>query len=486
MGIRFGLRWQIVLVVGLFAASLVVLLSSAVAALWLPARERESQRQLTEASRRMAETAAALLGDWPQKSRRESPSHWHRRLTDIVHNALENLQGVEGGFYLADEKNEGKGKFLGHAFPNDPHRPPEPSPHSRPKKKGKKHPPVPLPPSPDPPPNEKEPIHDQCVASLTGDQPIVQVRVIGPSRVMIVTEAVGRQRPARMAVWVMTRLTSPEHTAAKLVRFQTATALALAGILAALVLTANLGRTLRRERRQREQLGEELRRAEHFAALGKLLAGVAHEVRNPLAAIRSTVQLYHRLPDARRDPSALDAILQGVDRLNALVSRLLFFVRTGHEPLRPVDVNLVVRETMTLLRAQADSQGVVFQTELASDLPPLLGSPQALQQVVLNLMTNALQAMPEGGTLQCRTRRQEKPPGIELLIADTGPGIAAKEVPHLFEPFHTTRPEGTGLGLALCREIVQQHGGRIELVRHEGWGAVFRVTLSLGPERKNT
>jgi signal transduction histidine kinase len=102
---------------------------------------------------------------------------------------------------------------------------------------------------------------------------------------------------------------------------------------------------------------------------------------------------------------------------------------------------------------------------------------QALQQVVLNLVTNALQAMPHGGTLLCRTHRLQGPPRIELWIADSGPGIAVKDLPHLFEPFHTTRPEGTGLGLALCREIVQQHGGRIELIRQEGWGAVFQVTL---------
>jgi two-component system, NtrC family, sensor histidine kinase HydH len=95
------------------------------------------------------------------------------------------------------------------------------------------------------------------------------------------------------------------------------------------------------------------------------------------------------------------------------------------------------------------------------------------------LTTNALQAMPNGGTLLCRTRRLEGPPRIELCIADTGPGIPEEELPHLFEPFHTTRPEGTGLGLALCREIVQQHGGRIELIQQEGWGAVFRVTVPL-------
>lgn len=462
---RFGLRLQIVLVVVLFVASLTMLLLSALGVLQLPARERNAQQQLTEAGRQMAEEAAPLL--------EELPPDRQRRLTEIANRALEKLEGVEGGFYLADGGNDGKGEFLAHVFPNGPHRPTEPSPR--------------LPLSPDPPPNEKDPIHDQCVASLTRDE-IMQVNVIGPSRVLIVTEPVGPQRPARMAAWVMTRLTSPEYTAAQLVRFQTATGLALGGMGMALVLLVNLGRNLRRERQQREHLREELRRAEHFAALGKLLAGVAHEVRNPLAAIRSTVQLYQRLPSQTRDPSALDAILQGVDRLNALVSRLLFFARTGHEERRPVDMNAIVQETLTLLRAQADSQHVVLQTELASDLPPLSGSMQALHQVVLNLATNALQAMPNGGALLCRTHRlplsptgrgQGEAEAIELCIADTGPGIAAKDLPHLFEPFHTTRPEGTGLGLALCREIVQQHGGRIELDHQEGWGAVFRVTLPL-------
>ncbi|HTU22324.1 MAG TPA: ATP-binding protein [Gemmataceae bacterium] len=469
----FSLRGQIILVVVLFAASLVVLLSNMLAAIHLPAREQELRLQLIEASRRMAEEAAPLLEELPRPPR-EPPLHWRHQLTEVAHRALEELGGVEGGFYLAGDWD----KFIGHAYPTNPDRPPEP-PH---KGKKKKHPPPPPPLSDDPPPKEKPPIHDQCVNSLNLEEsaaPRVQVSEIGPSRVMIVTEPVGRQRPAHMATWIMTRLTSPEHTAAELVRFQVATGLSLAGILAALVLTANLGRNLRRERRQREQLGEELRRAEHFAALGKLLAGVAHEVRNPLAAIRSTVQLYQRLPETRRDPSTLDAVLHGVGRLNDLVGRLLYFVRSGHEERRPIDVNAIVQETMTLLRAQADSQRVVLRTELADDLPPLLGSAQSLHQVVFNLMTNGLQAMPNGGTLLCRTRRVEAPPRLELEIADTGPGIAAEELPHLFEPFYTTRPEGTGLGLALCREIVQQHGGRIELDRQKEWGAVFRATLPL-------
>jgi signal transduction histidine kinase len=107
------------------------------------------------------------------------------------------------------------------------------------------------------------------------------------------------------------------------------------------------------------------------------------------------------------------------------------------------------------------------------------GAGQALRQVLLNLAGNALQAMPGGGTLTARTRAT--PEGLELTVADTGPGVAVEDRAHLFEPFHTTRPDGTGLGLALCREIVEQHGGHIELTTAVGEpGATFRVRLPFG------
>jgi signal transduction histidine kinase len=493
MGIRFGLRSQIVLVAALFVASLAVLLSSSLATVWLPGQEDEARQLLSAASRKMAEKAAALREETPGKRGKKPPGEWHHRLEEITRKALANLEGVEGGFFLAGSWNQ----FTGYAFPNDPVASPELPPSekvpppvpkgklkAKDKEKGKDN--EGPPPRRDPPPKEKDFILAQCKACLTNEPdtpPIVQTTQIGLSRVLVVTEPVGPERPALLATWVMTRLTRPEQL---LRRNQVSAALALAGVLVALVLAANLGRNLRQERRQREQLREELRRSEHLASLGKLLAGVAHEVRNPLAAIRSTAQLYQRLPEQARDPSALDAIVQGVDRLNALVSRLLFFVRSGYEQRRSVDLNAVVQETLTLLHAQAGTQGVVLQTELAADLPPILGSSQALQQVVQNLTMNAMQAMPGGGVLHCRTRRLGGPPRVELEIADTGPGIAPADRAHLFEPFWTTRPEGTGLGLALCREIVQQHGGQIDLVSQPGWGAVFHVSLPVDEEEKHS
>jgi signal transduction histidine kinase len=306
---------------------------------------------------------------------------------------------------------------------------------------------------------------------------LLTVQDVGPSRVAFLTEPVGPRRPALLAVWTMYRLTGPELLESQLRRYRVSAGLALGGIAVSLVLTVNLGRTLRRQRREQERLREGLRRSEHLAALGKLLAGVAHEVRNPLAGIRSTVQLWQRLPDTARSPESLAAVVHAVDRLNDIVTRLLYFARADRAERQPVDVNQVLVETLKLLEAQAAAQGVSLEPDLAPDLPPVSGSPAALQQVFLNLATNGLQAMPQGGRLRCVTRPDPRNRLVEVRVADTGKGVSAEDRKHLFEPFYTTRPDGTGLGLALCREIVLSHGGRLELEPADAPGATFRVLL---------
>jgi len=282
----------------------------------------------------------------------------------------------------------------------------------------------------------------------------------------------------------MFRVTKPEDLARQVVRYQVSTGLALGGIMLAVVLTLNLGRTLQqhrldqeRLRREQERLREELRRSGHLAGLGKLLAGVAHEVRNPLAGIRSTVQLWERLPETSRTPTSMAAVIHAVDRLNDIVTRLLYFSRADSTERQAVQVNQVLLETLELLRAQAATQSVSLECDFEEGLPAVLGAASALRQVFLNLATNALQAMPSGGRLCCTTGFQPATKTVEVRFADTGPGISPEEQQHLFEPFFTTRPEGTGLGLALCREIVLQHGGRIELLPGVGSGATFRVVL---------
>ncbi|HVS35841.1 MAG TPA: ATP-binding protein [Gemmataceae bacterium] len=497
MRFKIGARWQAALVVLLFLGSLAALGVSSVMAFVQPGEELHVRDQAAAAAARLAEQGVPLLNDYAPSAGGPPPS-FQQRCRTIADQVLSAEPGAEGGFYLADDVNQ----FVGGGSPGGPHPPPDdhrPPPHGdhdhppgrdgppsnwdRPPPFGPGGPP-PFghdgPPG-GPPPREAPYIRQQiqdCLTRPPANGPLVQTFDVSPNRIVVGTAALGDQRPARAAAWVMIRLDSPEHQRAQLARTQTAVGLALGGILLSLLLTANLGWTLWRERRGREKLADDLRRSEHLASLGRLLAGVAHEVRNPLAGIRSTVQLWERLPHQARTPESLDAVIRAVDRLNGLVSRLLYFARTGWEQARPVDMNAVVRQTLELVRAQAAAQCVELHADLQADLPSVAGSHEALQQVVLNLAANALQAMPKGGRLDMRTRALDDPKEVELRVADSGPGVSPEARAHLFEPFHSTRPEGTGLGLALCREIVRQHHGEIDLDDADDSGAVFVVRLS--------
>jgi signal transduction histidine kinase len=273
----------------------------------------------------------------------------------------------------------------------------------------------------------------------------------------------------------MYRLVDPRMLDSQVRRYQASTALALAGLLLAFGLTTRLGLNLKREQHEQMRLRDELRRSERLASLGKLLAGVAHEVRNPLAAIRSTVQLWERMPERARTPESLAAVIHAVDRLNETVTQLLLFSRADGTAHIPLDINASLRETVELFAVQAAEQRVEFETHFSVGLPQVVGSDSALRQVFANLITNALDAMPTGGRLEVTARRSASDVVIEF--AARGEGIAPEVAPHLFEPFFTTRSQGTGLGLAICREIVVQHNGTIELVSGAEKGARFRVTL---------
>jgi len=474
----WGLRLQTALVIALFLGSLATVLFSTFQTLLLPQREFEVRDRLREASQRMADAAEPELASLQGEGGRPFEA-LNEKLRAISNRVLTDFPGVEGGFYL----DAGLDRFTGYAFPTDqpvsgPPPPGGPAPKLKPPPKGKG------PPHPrsgrgdDPPPKEKPFIILQAQNSFSLDPGEIQfdVRTVGPSRVAIVTEPVGRDRPARLAAWTMFRIIKAESTVDQLRRFQVSTGLALGGIALAVVLTLNLGRTLKRQRLEQERLRDELRRTEHLAVLGKLLAGVAHEVRNPLAGIRSTVQLWERLPDTVRSPDSIQGVIRAVDRLNEVVSRLLHFARVDNDERQPVSVNSVLTETLELLEAQGASQSVAIERDFDLSVPSVSGSASALRHVFLNLATNALQAMPQGGRLHCRTRYEPQTRRVEVRFTDTGTGISSHDRKHLFEPFFTTRPDGTGLGLALCREIVLQHGGQIEL-EAGGPGATFRVVL---------
>lgn len=230
------------------------------------------------------------------------------------------------------------------------------------------------------------------------------------------------------------------------------------------------------------EIEEQLRRAERLSALGELSAGLAHEIRNPLGAIRGTAEiLQDGIDPADRRYEFSRILVREVDRLNRVVEDFLRFARPAPVERGRCDVNAALREVLELSRPQADRNGVRVELR-AGELPPLAGDRGQLRQVFLNLVLNALQAMPGGGSLTVTTESVDGQ--ARLRFADTGQGIAPENLERIFNPFFTTRREGTGLGLAITQRIVQGHGGRIEVQSRAGEGTTFTVILPLAEKER--
>jgi signal transduction histidine kinase len=225
-----------------------------------------------------------------------------------------------------------------------------------------------------------------------------------------------------------------------------------------------------------------------LAALGQMAAGLAHEVKNPLSAIKGAAQLLGEPPSGHATDEAssefLDIILEEVDRLDRVVCSVLNYARPPQGDPGLINVNAVVDQTLRLLASDRDG-GCDYQTEFEPGLPNVRADAEQLRQVLLNLIRNAAQAMGGHGTvtITTRSRADASDRGVEIAVTDRGPGITPEVRPHLFVPFFTTRAQGTGLGLAISERIVQEMGGRIEVLTAVGAGSTFSVQLppALGP-----
>jgi two-component system nitrogen regulation sensor histidine kinase GlnL len=244
-----------------------------------------------------------------------------------------------------------------------------------------------------------------------------------------------------------------------------------------------IGNTLRAERSQREQL----------ASYGHIAAGIAHEVKNPLGGIRGAAELLTLRGADERTKRSADLIVREVDRITALVDELMVFAKG--EALAPVPVNLhrLIDEMLELIQADPMASEVRFERAYDPSIPDLLGDPNRLTQVFLNLTRNAIQAIGESGgqltitTRMALARRLVGPDGraratVEIIFDDDGPGIPPEIMDRLATPFFTTRQSGTGLGLAVSRHWVTRHGGRMQITSNPGDGARILVALPLaGP-----
>ncbi len=377
-----------------------------------------------------------------------------RRLTSGSAEALGRFAGVEGGYF----SREGR-RFLGTVGPAT-------GQSARPR------------PGQGPPPKEFDLIETQADAAIRKRQAAFVVEVVPPSTVAIRTAPVFDRPGGRVvaATWTMIRLVDPVFLGRSLRGYAIAATLALGGIALALALTIGLARSLRLAAIEQRRLQHELQRSERLAALGKLLAGVAHEVRNPLAGIRAITQLWRR--GLGQSDEAFVHLMDEVDRLEDIVSRLLQFSRADAQAMAPGDLGSVVAEAARLAEPQAAEQGVRIEVALANDLPPVAMAAPALLQVFRNLTGNALQAMPGGGVLRLETRRDTRGDCVEAAVADTGPGLSPEVREHLFEPFFTTKAEGTGLGLPIAREIALAHRGDLHAGPGlDGRGSTFTLRL---------
>jgi PAS domain S-box-containing protein len=232
-----------------------------------------------------------------------------------------------------------------------------------------------------------------------------------------------------------------------------------------------------------KRLAEQLLQQEKLAAVGQLVSGVAHELNNPLASVMAFAQLLLAAPeDAPHDRRALDAINHEAKRAAKIVSNLLTFARQ-HQPERTIaDLNRVVEDTLELRRYALRIAQVDIEARLDPDLPITWADPFQLQQVVLNLVTNAEQALASWDgdrRIVVSTARMGKE--LVIRVSDSGPGIAPENLPRIFNPFFTTKPvgEGTGLGLSISDGILREHGGRIRVESQPACGATFILELPL-------
>jgi signal transduction histidine kinase len=238
---------------------------------------------------------------------------------------------------------------------------------------------------------------------------------------------------------------------------------------------------------ENSKLYQQMKEKDRLAALGEMSAGLAHEIRNPLAAIKGAIQYLDPKKLPAEDREFLEIMVEEVNRLNGVVTQFLDYSRPLKPSMAPTDVNEVLEKTFKLLEPEVPG-GVRLEVELAEWVPRVQADAEQLKQVFLNLALNAFQAMPKGGRLSVSTRvaRDElafwregarRADVVEVRFRDTGPGVPEEARDSIFVPFYTTKEKGTGLGLAICQRLVKAHQGSIVVRSAPGEGAEFLVSL---------
>jgi signal transduction histidine kinase len=222
----------------------------------------------------------------------------------------------------------------------------------------------------------------------------------------------------------------------------------------------------------------EMARAEHLATLGELATGLAHEIRNPLAGIAGVVDVMGKeLPPGSSSRAVLSDVQDEIGYIQRILNDLLAYARPRPPQFYTGDLSATIEQAVLLARQQIRTRPIEVSFTADQDLPAISHDPAQMQQVLLNLLLNGIQAISESGNVQVTARRNG--PAVIVTVADTGRGIPSEALPKIFKPFFTTRREGTGLGLSLAKGIVDAHGGSIRVTSTPGQGTQFEVSLPI-------
>ena len=453
-------------------------------ALWLVAQVFQNREGVVIARSQgeLASADALLIKQFRESYSEPRMPHeqWDAELRGLSTKALAASPGVEGGFYLLE-----KDQLLGYAYPT--HGGPGPKKHI--------------------PPIEQATILQ--LSRRATNQSLPQESAIRPGKDILVLRA--DPLPPWGAVWTMKRMHHLEDTHQKVLSILVVLVNLVVGgwtFYIALQLQqgvqrlqqsikaieedkagqipplpaemGRIGEAINNMQRHRQKLEERLRLSSRLASQGQLIAGVAHEVRNPLASMRLNLQYTERQLQQQGITMPIASLLEQVDRLEHLVHRLLYFDQNQQqEDLVHASLEAIVEESVSLLRLKAEEQGVSLVYQVPdSPLPQVPLRHQELGQVMVNLILNGIQASPKGGQVEVGVgARQEY---LVAWVEDQGPGLPLEERERVFDPFYSTKPDGTGLGLAISREIVTRHGGRISLESTPGCTR-FNVYLPYSP-----
>ena len=243
-----------------------------------------------------------------------------------------------------------------------------------------------------------------------------------------------------------------------------------------------------RDERSKEYTQQQIMKSERLATLGQLAAGVAHEINNPLGTIslyaKMTVDELGKDDDSCREN--LKVVMKHINRAGRIVKDLLEFARQAEPEMRTLNINDVLRKAIAIITHPAELQNIKLNKNLAPELCHIQGDSDKLQQVFVNIIINAIQAMPKGGELTAATRFTEDNAFVKMEISDTGCGIPEEHLSKLFDPFFSTKEtgKGTGLGLSVSLGIIEKHNGTIDVKSKVGAGSMFTITLPVGEKQR--